>query len=235
MYSFESRIRYSELAENGRLSLDGIVNYLQDCTCFESEKLGVGMETTYGRGRMWGLNFWQIVVDRYPKLGEQIRITTQACGSEKMFGYRNFMIHDEAGDMVVKAYSIWSLLDMKKGRPCMVQPEDIELYGIEEPLPMEKVSRKIAVPKEGGQQQKGFQVQEYHLDTNHHVNNGQYVRMATAYLPDNFPVREMRAEYRRQAKLGDMIQPMRYEMEDGYLVVLQDPEGQVHCVVRFIR
>ena len=69
---------------------------------------------------------------------------------------------------------------------------------------MEKVSRKIAVPKEGGQQQKGFQVQEYHLDTNHHVNNGQYVRMATAYLPDDFPVREMRAEYRRQAKLGDM-------------------------------
>ena len=164
---------------------------------------------------MWVLNFWQIVVDRYPKLGEQIRITTQACGSEKMFGYRNFMIHDEAGDMVVKAYSIWSLLDMKKGRPCMVQPEDIELYGIEEPLPMEKVSRKIAVPKEGGQQQKGFQ--------------------ATAYLPDDFPVREMRAEYRRQAKLGDMIQPMRNEMEDGYLVVLQDPEGQVYCVVRFIR
>ena len=184
---------------------------------------------------MWVLNFWQIVVDRYPKLGEQIRITTQACGSEKMFGYRHFMIHDETGDMVVKAYSIWSLLDMKKGRPCMVQPEDIELYGIEEPLPMEKVSRKIAVPKEGGQQQKGFQVQEYHLDTNHHVNNGQYVRMATAYLPDDFPVREMRAEYRRQAKLGDMIQPMRYEMEDGYLVVLQDPEGQVYCVVRFIR
>ena len=28
MYSFESRVRYSELAENGRLSLDGIVNYL---------------------------------------------------------------------------------------------------------------------------------------------------------------------------------------------------------------
>ena len=57
MYSFDSRVRYSELAENGRLSLDGIVNYLQDCTCFESEELGVGMETTYSRERMWVLNF----------------------------------------------------------------------------------------------------------------------------------------------------------------------------------
>lgn len=139
MYSFESRVRYSELAENGRLSLDGIVNYMQDCTCFESEKLGVGMETTYGRQRMWVLNFWQIVIERYPKIGEKIRITTQAYGSEKMFGYRNFMIQDEKDEMPVKAYSIWTLLDMKKGRPCLVQPEDIELYGIEEPLPLEKV------------------------------------------------------------------------------------------------
>ena len=30
MYSFDSRVRYSELAENGKLSPDGIVNYLQD-------------------------------------------------------------------------------------------------------------------------------------------------------------------------------------------------------------
>lgn len=234
MYSFESRVRYSELAENGRLSLEGIVNYLQDCTCFESEKLGLGMETTYGRQKTWVLNFWQIVINRYPKLGEPIRITTQACGSEKMFGYRNFMIHDEQNEIAVKAYSIWTLLDMKKGRPCMVQPEDIALYGISDPLPMEKVSRKIAVPKEGGEIQRGFLVQEYHLDTNHHVNNGQYVRMATAYLPEDFQVKEMRVEYRRQAKLGDMIQPVRYELSDGYQVVLQDPDGQVYCVVRLM-
>lgn len=234
MYSFESRVRYSELAENGRLSLDGIVNYMQDCTCFESEKLGVGMETTYGRQRMWVLNFWQIVIERYPKRGEKIRITTQACGSEKMFGYRNFMIQDEKDEMPVKAYSIWTLLDMKKGRPCLVQPEDIELYGIEEPLPLEKVSRKIPVPKEGGVERQGFFVQEYHLDTNHHVNNGQYVRMATAYLPEEFVVKEMRVEYRHQAMLGDMIQPVCYKMENGYLVSLQSGEGSVYCVVRFM-
>ena len=235
MYQMDARVRYSEVDETHRIKLESVLDYFQDCCTFHSEDVGGGLEFLKGQKRAWLLASWQIVIKEYPKLGEQIRITTQACGSEKMFGYRNFMIHDEAGNMVVKAYSIWSLLDMKKGRPCMVQPEDIELYGMEEPLPMEKVSRKIAVPKEGGQQQKGFLVQEYHLDTNHHVNNGQYVRMATAYLPDDFSVREMRVEYRRQAKLGDMIQPMRYELEDGYLVVLQDPEGKIYCVVRFIR
>ena len=234
LYSFDSRVRYSELAENGKLSPDGIVNYLQDCTCFESEELGVGMDTVYGRQKMWVLNFWQIVIDRYPDMGEHIKIATQACGSEKMFGYRNFLIYGEDGKAAVQAYSIWTLLDRVKMRPCMVSPEDIDLYGIADPLPLEKVSRKIPVPKEGGQEQKAFVVQEYHLDTNHHVNNGQYVRMATAYLPETFVIRELRVEYRSQAMLGDTIRPVRYEMPDGYLVALQDSAGKAYCVVRFM-
>ena len=41
-------------------------------------------------------------------------------------------------------------------------------------------------------------VQEYHLDTNHHMNNGQYVRMARAALEREITVRELRVEYREQ-------------------------------------
>ena len=31
MYTFDSRIRYSETDETGALSLLGVINYLQDC------------------------------------------------------------------------------------------------------------------------------------------------------------------------------------------------------------
>ena len=31
-----------------------------------------------------------------------------------------------------------------------------------------------------------FEVHEYHLDVNRHVNNGQYVQMAAEYLPEDF-------------------------------------------------
>ena len=33
MYTFTSRVRFSETDENGKLSLAGIMNYLQDCRC----------------------------------------------------------------------------------------------------------------------------------------------------------------------------------------------------------
>ena len=42
-YSFNSRVRYSETGENGRLTLPGVLNYFQDCCTFESEQTGVGM------------------------------------------------------------------------------------------------------------------------------------------------------------------------------------------------
>lgn len=232
MYSFESRIRYSELAENGCLSLDGLINYMQDCASFESEDLGVGMEHLYQRNRTWVLNFWQIVIERYPKMGEWITIGTQGCGCEKMFGYRNFMLTDRQGEYVAKANSIWILMDQKKGRPVVVMPEEADVYGKAEPIPMDYAPRKISIP-EGGVIQPVFTVQDYHLDTNHHVNNGQYVRMASAFLPKEQTVKELRVEYKKQALLGDQVTPVVYEIPQGYLVALNGADGKPYAVVEF--
>ena len=44
MYTFNSRVRYSEVDSDARLTLDGIINYMQDCTNFQSEDLGVGLD-----------------------------------------------------------------------------------------------------------------------------------------------------------------------------------------------
>lgn len=44
MYSIKERVRYSETDKSGHLTLTGIVNYFQDCSTFQSEDLGVGME-----------------------------------------------------------------------------------------------------------------------------------------------------------------------------------------------
>jgi hypothetical protein len=38
-YSFEGKIRYSEVGEDGRLTMPGILNYFQDCSTFQSESL----------------------------------------------------------------------------------------------------------------------------------------------------------------------------------------------------
>ena len=75
-YSFESRVRFSEIGEKGCLTLPGVLDYFQDCCTFESEQTGLGMEVLKAQKRAWVLSAWQVIVKRYPKLGENIKVTT---------------------------------------------------------------------------------------------------------------------------------------------------------------
>ena len=50
-YQFQSRIRYSEIGEDKRLTLPGLINYFQDCSTFQSETLGNGVDDMYEIGR----------------------------------------------------------------------------------------------------------------------------------------------------------------------------------------
>ncbi len=52
MYTFTSRVRFSETDENGKLSLAGIMNYLQDCSVFHSEDVGNGTDMLKKRDRV---------------------------------------------------------------------------------------------------------------------------------------------------------------------------------------
>ena len=108
-----------------------------------------------------------------------------------------------------------------------------EVYEIQDKLPMEYASRKIAVP-EDGMYEEPIVVKKHHLDTNHHVNNGQFVDMAMNSLPEDFAIRQMRAEYRMQAHLGDELIPYVVRTPGLCVVSLRSPEGKPYAVVEFM-
>ena len=69
---------------------------------------------------------------------------------------------------------------------------------------MDYESRKIALPEEC-MSLEPFPVRRYHIDTNEHVNNCQYVQMAMEMLDQERVIRQVRVEYKKSAVLGDMI------------------------------
>ena len=76
MYSFESRIRYSETDSDGRLTLLSLMDYFQDCSTFQSEDLGVGLSFLRERKVVWVLSSWQIAIERLPEMGERVSVGT---------------------------------------------------------------------------------------------------------------------------------------------------------------
>ena len=231
MYTFDSRIRYSETDETGALSLLGVINYLQDCSTFQSEDIGLGVEYLEEKKRAWLLSSWRIVIDRYPVLGERIKIGTWATSSKGIYGYRDFVIMDQDGNYLVRAESIWFFCDTEKMVPVRVMPEDVAAYGNEEALDLGKAPRKILIPEE---YEEGIPVTiaTHHLDTNHHVNNAQYVDIAREAVPCTKMIKGIRADYKKAAVLGEILVPRVTKTgEDEWTVVLADEVCELRGVV----
>ena len=232
MYAFESRIRYSETDSGGKLSPEGLLNYFQDCSTFHSEDLGLGVNYLKEQSMAWVLSSWQISVSRYPELGEKVTVGTFPYEFKGYFGYRNFCMKDENGTYLARANSLWTLLDIRSMYPTKPTPLMLERYVLEEKLDMEYASRKITLPRDG-RAEAAVKVHARHLDTNHHVNNVQFVRIAMDCLPDGFQISQLRAEYKKQAFLHEVLYPVVAAEDGGFAVSLQDADGGIYVNVEF--
>lgn len=237
MYSFESRIRYSETDSEGKLTLLSLMDYFQDCSTFQSEELGVGLSFLREQKLVWVLSSWQIAIERLPEMCEKVTVGTFPYDFKGYFGFRNFIMQDGTGCPLAKANSMWTLLDTETFKPRRPPEIMVQKYKIEERLPMDYAGRKIALPADMAVKEV-ITVKPHHLDTNRHVNNAQYVGMAMDYLPEDYIVTGMRAEYKKQALLHDILVPcvqacQREGGSEAYVVSLQDTEGGIYTNVEF--
>lgn len=232
MYNMRSRVRFSETGADGCLSIASLVNYFQDCSTFHSESLGIGLHHLEKQHAAWLMNFWQIQVERYPELGEEIEVITIPYAFEQFYGKRNFALKDAEGNYLAKANSIWLYYDLEKRRPVRPPQSEKEAYGSEDALDMDYTQeRKLKLPEQM-EQLDCIQVKKTQIDVYRHVNNGQYIRMAADYLPTDQPIRELRAEYRTAAVYGDRIYPRRAVEEDWTTIALCNAEGSPYATIK---
>ena len=209
----DGRVRFSEIDHTRKITVPSIINYFQDCSTFQSEDIGVGLDVLSKKKKAWILTYWQIVIDHYPKMNDKIQVSTWASKFKGMLAERNFCM-------------------IEKGRPVRPDQEELDAYGQCEPLEMDYESRKIALPEEC-MSLEPFPVRRYHIDTNEHVNNCQYVQMAMEMLDQERVIRQVRVEYKKSAVLGDMIVPRTGDRDGRTVVELCTTEGELYAAVEF--
>ena len=232
MYTTEGRVRFSECSAKGRLSVGGLIDYFQDTSTFHAEDVGMGQEYLRQNDRAWIINYWQVEIDTLPKLGEKIRVETWPYMFRKFIGNRNYVLKDEAGQVCARADSIWALYDMKKGFPASMTKEELEAFEIEPRLDMEELSRKIKVAAD-------FSLVDWvivgrdRLDTNIHVNNGQYIKLGCNYVPEDRDLSRVRVEYKTSIKLGDEVSVLTCEKDGLFYVRFDDAQGNEYSILEF--
>lgn len=232
MYQWNTRIRYSEVGTNGLLTMCSLIDYFQDCVNLDADDRKVGFWELSRKGWGWILLTWQIEVNRYPAMGEEVVISTAPYSFKGCFGNRNFFMHDKEGNLLACADSSWMLMDFANGKPVRDMGEIVSAYELEEQYPMEYSRAKIVLGDKR-EEMEHFHIGRNHLDTNNHVNNGQYVAMAQQYIPADRMIRKMRVEYRKQAMLGDEVIPLVSKEDAIYKVAIQSAEDTAYAVLLF--
>lgn len=233
MFYLDSLVRYSDIGSDQKMSVPAVLDLLQDCCTFHSEKVGVGISFLQQAQRAWVLSFLQVKITRYPAMGESVRTYTWPSDFKNFLGYRNFKIEGMSQELIACAHSIWVYIDIKSGRPVRL-PEDVrqryQLYN--EPCQLECTSRKINLPEEM-QSKEPVRVSRFLIDTNQHVNNSKYVMLAGEYLPVGFCVGTLRVEYKKAAVLSDVIYPRVYETARQVIVSLENHIGESYAIIEF--
>ncbi|MCR5720687.1 MAG: acyl-[acyl-carrier-protein] thioesterase, partial [Lachnospiraceae bacterium] len=205
IYEYVKRIGFSQCDSRKTLTLPSLVDDFQDCSTFQSEDLGVGYDFLEENDYLWVINYWEIDIEALPKLCDRVAVGTFPHGFKVFFGYRNFYLKDEKGNMAVKANSMWTLINRTTGKPDRIPKYISDVYVLKEKLPMTYGNRKVELSKDKVYTETNateVTIRNLHLDSNGHVNNAQYIKLAMDALPETFKIKRLRIEYRMQALLG---------------------------------
>lgn len=232
MYTYEMNAGYSVMDASLCMTVPAILDCFQDAAIFEAENGRITVEYLYNRHIAWLLSSWQIVIDRRPRLNERIKIATSPYDFRGFLGYRNFTLTGEEGTVIVRAASIWTLIDTEKLCPTRPTQEMQDGYELGPKLEMAYAPRKIVLLGSGEVQER-FKVRKYQIDSNQHMNNVEYVRLAMETLPEKAVIRELRAEYKKAAHFEDTMTAAVITQGDKHQVVWKDAEDGIYAVVEF--
>ncbi|CBK73219.1 Acyl-ACP thioesterase [Butyrivibrio fibrisolvens 16/4] len=231
MYQFNSRVSYSEVDSNLNLTYFDLVNYLQDCSCFHSDDVGVGVFYLAPQGLGWFVTSYDIHINRMPKYMERIVIKTYPYQVRGMLARRIYTIETENGELLVYADSLWVLMDLKNQHPARLTEKMIEAYPEDPDRPEFSFNRSKLKYNGEGQQVGTFIVNEIHLDTNSHMNNSYYIDVTRRFLPrEDFST--ITVNYKKAALLFDELQVYLVELEQGYQVVLKK-DDEIYTIVEY--
>lgn len=236
MYEYKVRIGFSECDINKTFTVTSLIDAFQDCSTFQSEDLNVGFDVLTSHNLVWVINYWELDIVRLPKLCEYVTVGTFPYDFKGCFGFRNFYLKDSDDEFIVKANSMWTLVDTQTLKPSKAPEFISNAYEMEPKLDMQYNSRKVLIP-EGDDvimiEKDPIHIQVHHLDSNHHVNNGQYVKLAMSAAGDDDNISSLRIDYRKQAVLGDTIYPVVYRKGNNTVVALYDESKSPYSVSSF--
>jgi acyl-ACP thioesterase len=197
---FEQVVRpgFADCAPSGRIRLDGLARWLQDVAYADVEDAGLAEKA------VWVVRRTRLRVARFPRFGEQFRLSTFCSGMGRMWAERRTTVArvgERQSD--VEAVALWVHLDTEHWRPVRFAEEEFELYGAS--AAGRRVTARLRHPgPESPAETSEWVFRATELDIAGHINNAAYWQPLEQELlagPD-LPALDAEIEFRAPAQPG---------------------------------
>lgn len=206
-YRKEYIVKTYEADAHGVLRIVTLMNVLQDIAVEHADSLGFGFKECMKKGIVWvGANYL-IDILRLPKIGEKFVIETWPTEAKLWGAIRDFVIYGENNEIIIKASSLWVLIDFVKKRPVLMKKFFPEYKAVEDRI-LKTDFEKMVFPNVT-ETCSEYKVRFDDIDINNHVNNSIYPLWATESVEDIYRNTHQPCEieivYEKEALLGEDI------------------------------
>ena len=229
-YEYNFFVYPREVDVNKEMTLPAVGGAILDAAGLAAREKGFGMEQMHSEGLAWVVSRICIEMFSFPKEYSIFTAETWIENISSLVSTRHFELRNADGEMLGKATSLWSLIDMERRRA-------VNLRERTEMLPyVEGSGIDIAAPKRVspviGTKELIHHVVCSDIDINCHVNSFKYVQ----WVLDTFTLAELRSlfikridiNYIKEALFGEAVYLSKYIEDDVINMELSNEIGRAH-------
>jgi len=207
MEKFVCRIKLGnpEVDMHKKLRTSAMFTLLQDAASRHCDLIDLGPEHTLGRGFLWVITRQKAEIISLPGYEDEITVETWPGPTKHVIFPRYYQIKDSAGNVLVKASSVWTLIDASTRSLATFDKHGIKIEGLVtgEEITLPRAPDTLEISEE-----HDFTVPYSYIDINGHMNNTRYLDLAEDLIESPAAGDELRAitvEYSNEARIGEKL------------------------------
>lgn len=226
-------IQSQDVDYNLKLSIPGLMSIFQEAVSKQSAMMKIDYCAMKEQSNaFWVLSKFKIEVEsEMPTWREIVNVATWPRKPELVKCYRDYLLKDNDGKIIVRATSRWCVLDMETLRIRRISgtcfPSEFEFY---EEVALEPDFEKVETELDESCYVFTKEILYSDLDMNKHTNNVVYdVLSVDALSLDEFDSRKIKTfdiEFINQSYYKDKIKIYRKKIDEDKVIVLGKKDGQ---------
>lgn len=237
----EFKIRTSDCDSKMSLRPSALLDLFQETAGRHSVIYGLDTPTLIKENKStWVLSGLLIKIDENPNWPDNIVVESWLNSLKGFKAIRDYSVLNRYGESIIKASSVWALIDIKSRRPVKIDSlkHNIEIY-------QEGSSIEGAIPGKIGKADNIFieksaetvlKVRESDIDMNDHVSNIHYITWMFSKFKKNFleenRLKQLNISYKGEAFLNDELLYRSYiEDGSGYHTFINKISGRELCTI----